>query len=85
MLRLIEKSYTGHGGRQAGSSPKWRHCSAGGTKHALDEWSTVEDVRTGIQNRDPEMLHLAEKLERLFALVHSKGLEPAVKRGELSA
>jgi hypothetical protein len=48
-------------------------------------WSTVEDVRTGIQNYDPEMLHLAEKLERLFALVHSKGLAGDRKGGELSA
>jgi len=47
--------------------------------------STVEDVRTGIKNRDPQMLHLVEKLERLFVLVQSKGLAEGVKAGECSA
>lgn len=48
-------------------------------------WSTVEDVRTGIKNNDPQILSLAEKLARLFALVHNKGLGDGVKGKKLAA
>jgi hypothetical protein len=59
--------------------------SAGGTKHALDEWSTVEDVRTGIRNHDPEMLELADKLRRLSTLVEDSGLAVESKGEKLAA
>ena len=48
-------------------------------------WSTVEDVRTGIRNNDPEMLRLAEKLKEFFGLLHSKGLIGTTKEEKLAA
>jgi site-specific DNA recombinase len=48
-------------------------------------WSTVEDVRTGIQNHDPQMLDLAEKLRRLHVLVEDRGLADDVKEEQCAA
>jgi len=42
-------------------------------------WSTVEDVRTGIRNNDPQMLTLVSQLRHLHALVYSKGLAGSEK------
>jgi hypothetical protein len=48
-------------------------------------WSTVEDVRTGIQNHDSQILTLVSQLRRLHALVHSKGLAVSEKEEKLAA
>jgi len=48
-------------------------------------WSTVEDVRTGIINRDPQILELVAKLRRLSTLVHSKGLPDDAREEKLAA
>lgn len=42
-------------------------------------WSTVEDARTGIRNRDPETLELVEKPQHLHALIKDRGLADDVK------
>ena len=59
--------------------------SAGGTKHALVEWSIVEDVRTDISNNDPQILTLMAQLRRLHSLVYSKGLAGTVKKEKRAA
>jgi site-specific DNA recombinase len=48
-------------------------------------WSTVEDVRTGIQNHDPEILELADKLRRLSVLVDNSGLMKESKEEKYAA
>ncbi len=48
-------------------------------------WSTVEDVRTGIQTHDPQILDLAEKLRRLHKLVQDRELARDAKEEKRAA
>jgi site-specific DNA recombinase len=48
-------------------------------------WSTVEDVRTGIHNHDPQILDLAEKLRKLHTLVQDRGLPDDAKEEHCAA
>jgi hypothetical protein len=59
--------------------------SANGTKHALDEWSIVEDVRTGIRDQDPQILELVAKLRRLHVLIQDRGFADEAKEDKCAA
>ncbi|HVT16672.1 MAG TPA: recombinase family protein [Thermoanaerobaculia bacterium] len=48
-------------------------------------WSTVEDVRTGIRDRDPQILDLVDKLQRLHALVQDRALVGEAKEDKRAA